>query len=84
MKRIMMIATAIIAVSIPAFAQQQQSSQDQLVSLYATVNLNLSKQVDAANASIVAANAQISEMQKKIDDLQKQIADGQAKSTPEK
>jgi outer membrane protein TolC len=65
MKSTLVLAISTLSLcSAPAMAQQQ-SIQDQLVTVYVNLNTSLAKQVDAANAQVA--------------DLRKQLSDAQAK-----
>lgn len=80
------ILAAALGLAGPALAQQAalsnavQTSQDQLVTIHANIEMQLAKQLDAANAKIAEEQARITGLEKQIADLQK-TAD---KAAPEK
>ena len=75
------ILAAALGLAGPALAQQApQTSQDQLVTIHANIEMQLAKQLDAANAKIAEEQTRITGLEKQIADLQK-AAD---KAAPEK
>ena len=78
------ILAAALGLAGPALAQQPaQTAQDQLVTIHANVEMQLAKQLDAANAKNVEEQTRITGLEKQIADLQK-AADAAKPKTDEK